>query len=674
MSRDRIDSSEQRKSSRGLVANDDRALQHYDRFFELSFDLLCIAGFDGYFKLLSPSWEKALGYSLEELRSRPFIEFVHPDDRGATAREAARLVDGAITIAFDNRYRTKDGRYRWLYWSAVPDMDQQVTLAVARDITERKEFEVELREAKESAEAANAAKSEFLARMSHELRTPLNSVIGFSDVLLHGKGGQLSPVQKDYLTRVRANGKHLLALINQVLDLAKIEARKVELEIADVDLSELVLAVAVQFEAQISGRPIELKLEVPENLDPIRSDTQKLNQVLINLIGNAVKFTEAGTVIVRVGVDRARPGVPVFVEIEDTGIGIPEESQATIFETFEQVDHGTSRSFEGTGLGLAISRSLCELLGYELSVRSRQNEGTTFRIDLEPGSERELEPMPAAAPVVVRARAEERSRASKGAIEFSDKLVLVVDDDADSRMLLTHALHDLGCQVLTASSSSQGMRLALEHRPDLITLDLLMPEVNGWDLLTQFRAEPDLRHAPVVVVSNAARENGQSAVGALEVLEKPVSLEGFRKAVIQGLASFQGRVLVVDDSEDDRDLVRGYLEEFGAVVETSASGPEALARLDDFSPDMVVVDLVMHGMNGAEFIARLRETPGYADLPVILVTAKDLDGSELEALSRETAAVIQKGAGLSRTLRLLCGRLWGGPQGEAPVDTGMASE
>lgn len=658
----------------GKKVKDSRALQHYDRFFELSFDLLCVVGFDGYFKLLSPSWERTLGWSLEELLSRPMLDFVHPDDREATTVEAARIAKGAITISFDNRYRTKDGLYRWLYWSAVPDMEQSVSLAVARDITERKRVEEELREAKDSAEAANRAKSEFLARMSHELRTPLNSVIGFSDVLLLGKDGDLSPVQKDYLERVRFNGEHLLGLINQVLDLSRIEAGRVEVESEDIDIGALVLTVAAQFEGQIYDRPIEFELQIPEKLDQISGDAQKLSQILINLFGNAVKFTDEGTVVARVGVDPKRPSVPVFVEVEDTGIGIREDALSSIFETFEQADHGASRSFEGTGLGLAISRSLCDLLGYRLSVRSRPNEGTTFRVDLEPN----LEPRPAvieaAVPVVVPAQPPEPLEAAMNEFEFSDKLVLVVDDDADARMLLTHALHELGCQVLTATSGSQGMRLAHEHRPDLITLDLLMPEVTGWDLLTKFRAEPNLRRVPVVVVSNAAREDRASAVGALDVLEKPVSREAFREAVIRGLATFQGRVLVVDDSEDDRELVRTYLEDAGAVVATAAGGLEAFERLGEFLPDLLIVDLVMPGMNGAEFIARLRETSGYAEVPVVLVTAKDLDGSELEALSRETAAVIQKGAGLSRELGQLCRRLWCGAEKLAVFDSARASE
>ena len=645
----------------------ERALQYYDRFFELSFDLLCIAGFDGYFKLLSPSWAKTLGYSLEELQSRPFVEFVHPDDREATMEEAAKIGEGAITVSFDNRYRTKSGDYRWLYWSAVPDPEQGVILAVARDITERKRVAQELRDAKESAEAANRAKSEFLAQMSHELRTPLNSVIGFADVLLRDRSGSLSEVQKDYLLRVRSNGEHLLELINQVLDLAKIEAGRVEVEAERVDLRELVLTVVGQFEGQLLDRPIELGIEIPPDLDPIRSDAQKLKQILINLVGNAVKFTEKGRIDVRVAVDSTRPSVPVLLEVEDTGIGIPEDAHAAIFETFEQVDHGTSRSFEGTGLGLAICSSLCELLGYGLKLRSRPNEGTTFTVELNPKRgahplQIEIEDSPeAAAPAPGPAETRTAEQSPGDDLVFSDKLVLVVDDDPDARMLLTHALHELGCQVLTATSGRHGLRLALEHRPDLITLDLLMPEVTGWDLLDEFRSLPQLRSVPVVVVSAAPGEDARFATGVLEVLAKPVNQAEFRQAVVQALASFRGRVLVVDDSDDDRRLIRSCLEDVGADVVTEASGAEGLARLDGFSPDLVVVDLVMPGMSGAEFIVRLRERPDSRDVPVILVTARDLDRDEFDALSRHTAVVLQKGPQLSRELEELCRRLWSNP-------------
>ena len=658
MSKHEAKLTESRASSRQIAVAESRALQYYDRFFQLSFDLLCIAGFDGYFKLLSPSWAKTLGFSLEELLERPFVDFVHPDDRQATLEETSKIADGAITISFDNRYRTKDGSYKWLYWSAVPEMEQQVILAVARDITHRKQAAEELRQAKEAAETANRAKSEFLARMSHELRTPLNSVIGFSDVLLLGKGGELSPVQKDYLSRVRSNGEHLLGLINQVLDLSKVEAGRMEVDAEEIALGQVLETVAAQFESQLSDRPIEMLVEIPSGLAPIVSDRQKLNQILINLVGNAVKFTERGSITLRIRVDPERPSVPVGVEVEDTGIGIPLEAQATVFESFEQADHGISRSFEGTGLGLAISESLCELLGYGLTFESRPKEGTTFSIDLTPRSELGAVAASDVGTQVVPERPARAESQSVPDIGFSAKLVLVVDDDDDARMLLTHALHELGCQVLTATSGAQGMRLAKEHRPDLITLDLMMPEVSGWDLLRKFRAEPELKSVPVVVVSNTAREDARSAVGAVDVLQKPVSQQGFRDAVIRGLASFEGRVLVVDDNRDDRRLMRAHLEDAGAVVATAASGRLALEQLDDFSPDLVVVDLMMPGMSGAEFIARLRATSEYANLPVLLVTARDLDGAELETLSRDAAVVMQKGPSLSRELGSLCRRLW----------------
>jgi len=634
-----------------------KAEKEREKFFELSIDLLCIADFNGYFRSLSPSWERVTGYSLEELKKAPFVEFVHPDDRDATNREAERIGEGARTLIFENRYICKDGSPRWLYWTAVPDLEEGLIYAVARDMTVRKEWEETLRAAKEEAELANHAKSDFLAAMSHELRTPLNSVIGFANVLLSDSANRLSEKQRSYLERIGANGEHLLELINEVLDLAKVEAGKVDAVFESADIGELVRDVALQFEPQVVGSPTELKVEVPEGVQSLTADVRLLRQILFNLIGNAVKFTPQGRITVRVLTDSEDR--PRTIEVADTGIGIPEEKQAEIFKSFEQLDSSTSRSFQGSGLGLAICRSLCGVLNYGLTVESEVGRGSTFKVELsEPDLEVEVGKPRSDSQAIPVEVVREIEEAERHGVSFHDKLVLVIDDDPDSRLILSQCLHELGCQVLTATSAMQGVRLARDRAPDLITLDLLMPEMTGWQILGHFTEDEDLRDIPVIVVSAVAREQGRSALGATEILNKPIDPAQLKHSLERNLPLNAGKVLVVDDSADDRELIAGYLRRGGAKVEVVGSAGDALAILEGFTPDLAIIDLLMPEMDGAELVTELRRRKHLRDFPILIVTAKDLEADELERLSRASAAIVAKGPRLRGDLNELCWKLW----------------
>ena len=334
-------------------------LEEWQRFFTLSLDLLCIARFDGYFIHLNPAWERTLGFTVEELKAKPFIEFVHPEDREGTIAEAQRLMKGAETVSFQNRYACKDGTYKWLLWSAAVSVEEQLYYSVARDITERKRAEEAVVQAKEEAEQANRAKSEFLSRMSHELRTPLNAIIGFSDLLLERVVGDLTDKQGEFLGDIRDSGMHLLTLINDILDLSKIEAGRMELSIAETDLMEVVQA------ALMTLRPLfeQKRLDVSTVLDPrvtvVRADKVRLKQILYNLLSNAAKFTPEGG---QVRVEGHRVNGEVELTVVDTGPGIAPEDQRKLFREFTQLQAG-QQSGAGTGLGLALVRRLVELHG-----------------------------------------------------------------------------------------------------------------------------------------------------------------------------------------------------------------------------------------------------------------------------------------------------------------------
>ena len=628
------------------------ARAEYQRFFELSRDLLCIAGTDGFFKALNPAWERTLGWSLGELLSEPYLDFVHPDDRESTIATASQLEEGEEIISFDNRYLAKDGAYRWLHWSAVPIPERERIYAVARDMTERKEAEAALAAAKEAAEAATEAKSAFLATMSHELRTPLNSVIGFSNLLL-ANGAVAGETERIYLERIKANGESLLLMINELLDLEKVEAGRMEVDYEEVDLGLLVSEVAGRFEAELLERPVEIKVEIPPDLPLFKTDYQKLTQILTNLVGNAVKFTDEGSVTVRV---LATPGQPVpdAIQVEDTGIGIPEDKLERIFERFEQIEAGTSRRYPGTGLGLAISRALGELLGYEMEVKSEVGVGTTFTVHLEGAVAGDaVEAVDRDSQTIALRLVREIEAESRQSV-FYQRVILVIDDQKDSRDLLSQLFRDLGCQVLTAATGPQGLRLAREHSPDLITLDLLMPATDGWQLLDLLNGDTNLRSIPVVVISTLPNDRRAQEKGVAGFLGKPVTARQLERVLRRQLTPRVGRVLVVDANPAYRERIGFCLEACAEELRFAASGDEALRALTGFTPDLAVVALEMGEMSGRELVVRIRHQPVFRHLPVILTSEQKLKPFELEEIGREAAPLVRKGPLLEENLRELC--------------------
>ncbi len=592
-------------------------VQH--RFFELSLDMLCIAGYDGYFKRLNPAWSKALGFSDEELTSRPYMDFVHPDDRETTIREAARLATGHETFSFENRYRTRDGSYVNLLWSASPDPEHQLLMAVARDITPLKEAERHLREAHVAAEAANLAKSEFLANMSHELRTPLNSVIGFTNILLKNKGGTLGARELDYLGRVANNGKHLLRLINDLLDLSKIEAGRLELQCVELDLCAHIDAVVMRLEDQALGARTRLGVTLPAELRPVRSDPDRLDQVLINLIGNALKFAAGGTVEIRVHADDE--GRPLRLDVIDDGVGVPPAKQAQVFDSFRQADESTRRRFGGSGLGLTISRALCDMLGYRLEIASEEGHGSLLAVSF---TEHTL-PLAYVPPEVSPATAADRTEPPPGPTHArqsaESKTVLVIDDDADARAVLENYLQDYGCQIIAADSGARGIELARQLRPDLITLDLMMPHLDGWAVLDALGNDPVMRSIPVIICSIVAGENRASLGGAIAVIDKPVEREGFYAELHHHLSDLsdpsdrsRGCVLVVEPNPERRASLEQWIEAAGAKPCAVASADAAIEQLQAGVPTLAVVAMG----EAASLLPRLRSMEATTTMPILL--------------------------------------------------------
>ena len=470
-----------------------------------------------------------LGYDASELVGRPMHETTHHSRADGSTYPATecpiyRAVSQGIPCEVSDEVMwRKDGSSIKVEYVASP-VRQGTRLAGAvvniRDITARRQSELDLIVARDAAEAASRAKSDFLARMSHELRTPLNSIIGFANVLGKNKPETMTEDQLSWCNRIATNGLHLLGLINDILDLSKIEAGRMTLELSDVPLGALVRETVEELEGQNRDRPVRLRATVPEGLQPLRSDAARMKQVLINLIGNALKFTEKGEVDVVVEAD-AR-GRPTLVFVRDTGIGIPADRLEAIFTVFEQAESTTSRRFGGTGLGLAISRSLCELMGHHLDVHSVEGVGTTMTVRLSnvPVSSRLLTPV--GVPIIVRALPPSDPRAS---IDKDGPLALLVDDDPDARLLLGQLIAEEGCRVVCADSGIDGLSLARELMPAIIFLDLRLPKISGFDVLRILRADEALRDTPVIIVSVVGKESHPSLAGAAEILDKPVSRE-----------------------------------------------------------------------------------------------------------------------------------------------------
>jgi PAS domain S-box-containing protein len=467
-----------------------------------------------------------LGYEAEELIGKPMHELVHhsrPD--GSPYPHAACPIHLAFTEGIardvdDEVLWRKDGTPIQVEYHASPVREQGRLTGVVvnfRDITLRKHAELELILARDAAQAANRAKSDFLARMSHELRTPLNSIIGFANVLMKNRQEKLGADELSYLARIATNGRHLLGLINDILDLSKIEAGQMTLEVSQVMLDALVQETIDELESQVRDRPVVLVAELPDTIRPIETDSARLKQVLINLIGNALKFTEEGEVVVRIDVDA--DGLPTRIRVRDTGIGIPKARLDAIFNAFEQAEPMTARRFGGTGLGLAISRSLCDLMGHRLDVVSAVNVGTTMTIRLGDAATTSRTSGPEGM-LAVQARGQHHS-----ADDDVNPMILIVDDDRDATSLLEEIVAESGCRSVHASTGIEALRMARELLPALIFLDLRLPKISGFDVFRILQTDEALKDTPVVIASVVGSESRSALAGAAAILDKPLDRE-----------------------------------------------------------------------------------------------------------------------------------------------------
>jgi signal transduction histidine kinase/CheY-like chemotaxis protein len=485
-------------------------------------------------------------------------------------------------------------------------------------------------------EMASEHKSAFLASMSHELRTPLNAIIGYSEMLHETAQDEGQEEFLPDLAKIRDAGRHLLGLINDILDLSKIEAGKMDLYLEEVGLAGLVEEVGSIVEPLAAANANQLEIVCPAALGTLYTDRTKLKQSLLNLLSNAGKFTHEGRVKLEV-----RPvGSEISFIVSDTGIGMTEEQQGRLFQAFSQADVSTTRRYGGTGLGLAITKHFCEMLGGRIMVESAPGRGSTFTIALPD-----------------RGRAVRAAAAIPEGAEHA-ALVMIVDDDPNARDLLAATVRREGYRAIEAADGETALALAREWHPDVVTLDVLMPRMDGWAVLTALKSDPELAEIPVIIVTVLADRGIAVSLGAAEFLTKPVDRARLAVTIRQHVYG-SGVVLVVDDETESRQIAGRHLDRLGWEVAEAADGAAALHwLLQNPRPAMILLDLVMPGMNGFGFLEEVAKHADWRDIPIVILTAMPLGGAERELLAGRTREVIAKGADdLAQVLRRILVRL-----------------
>ena len=512
---------------------------------------------------------------------------------------------------------------------------------VASRTAELKQAVEEAEVAREAAQEANKTKSAFLANMSHELRTPMNAIIGYSEMLLEEAEDTGEKWMEPDLQKILSSAKHLLQLINDILDLSKIEAGRMTVYLEKVEVLPNVREIATTIGPLVNKNQNAFELVCPEGIGSMRTDLTKLRQTLFNLLSNACKFTEKGKITLKV--ERRADGMVAFA-VTDSGIGMEPHQMEKLFAEFVQADDSTTRKYGGTGLGLAISRKFCRMLGGDITVESAPGKGSTFTAIL---------PAEAKEPAVAEEapKAPTKTDVPEVVPDGQRGSLLIIDDDTYSRDILRRMLEKEGYAVYAATGGAEGVAMAKQLRPDLITLDVMMPSMDGWAVLSVLKADPETAEIPVVMMTMVEDKPMGFALGATDYLTKPIDKTKVLAAISRRVGRESEDVLVVEDDPMAADIVRRILQAEGCQTRLARNGREALQLVHEARPQLIVLDLMMPEMDGFAFLDALRmEGPEFAEIPVVVLTAKDLSPEDRKTLSGRVLDTLRKGAGQRENL------------------------
>lgn len=614
---------------------------------------------EGIITFCNPAAARMLGYQVDDLIGLPFNVVINKRDFSNQPLYQSdhpilkTFQEGIVFHVDDEEFFTKTERSFPVEYTSNPINDEFGNLIGAviifKDRTEQNRYEKELKTAKEAAEAANRAKSTFLANMSHELRTPLNAIIGYSEMLEEECEEQHYESIVPDLKKIESAGKHLLELINDILDLSKIEAGRMTLYLETFDVLELIDGVTSLVQPMIDRNENILRIQCDDCLSSMHADVIKTRQILYNLLSNAAKFTQHGEISLTIMKQEIQQKEWISFEVKDTGIGMSNPELEKIFHAFTQADTSTTRKYGGTGLGLAISRRFCSIMGGELHVFSESGKGSTFTVLI---------------PVNVKETSMELNENSLSGIDGQKKLnekksvqssrnkknglVLIIDDDPVALDLISRLVEKEGFRYVTALGGEEGIKLVRKLQPDLVILDVLMPDINGWQVLNEIKSDPSLEDIHVIMVTIVNEARLGYALGASDYLVKPLD----KKRLLSILQKYQdldilsdsqkGNILIVEDDVLIRNALVDYLNDLDWRIIEADNGRTALPMIAERKPDLILLDLMMPEMDGFQFLSILHSHEEWHSIPVLVITSKDLSPEEFQYLAQRVETIIQK--------------------------------